>query len=74
VVPTNPAGQEHVKVLFPSAQVPPFRQGFGLHSLTFVWQVVPVNPGLQAQVKVLTPSVQVPAFRQGFGLQLSILV
>jgi hypothetical protein len=28
--------------------MPPFRQGFGLQSLMFVWQVVPVNPGLQA--------------------------
>jgi hypothetical protein len=33
--------QLHVKLLTPSLQAPPFWQGFGEQSSTFVWHVVP---------------------------------
>ena len=42
--------------MFPTSHVPPFWQGLGLQSSTFVSQSLPMNPAMQLQVYWSTPS------------------
>lgn len=51
VGPVQPKGQEQLKELIPSTQVPLFEHGFGAHSFTVSWQYSPAQPGRHEQVK-----------------------
>jgi hypothetical protein len=72
--PEKPGKQEQEKLLKPSVQVAPFKQGLEVHSLISVWHNIPEKPGKQVQEKAFTASTQVAELRQGFEAHSSILV
>ena len=67
VGPKYPGAQVQLKELTPSVHDPPFKHGFGEHSLILVAQIGPVNPGRQ----VHTPFMHEPPFKHGLGSQSS---
>lgn len=63
-----------VKAFTPSAQEPPFSQGFEAHSSMLISHSEPSKPALQSQAKESTPSTHVPLLEHVCPAQASMFV